>query len=68
MLSYAFSRVRPDAEHLALRGTTADTQRWAASSQWSSLSQTRRILRWIVRRQTRPATMHVVRAALSQAQ
>jgi Uncharacterised nucleotidyltransferase len=67
MLRYARSRVRPDAEHLALRSTTTHTQPWAASSQWSSLSQTRRILRWVVRRQTRPATMHVVRAALVQA-
>jgi hypothetical protein len=68
MLRYAFSRVRPDAGQLALRGATTDTQPWAASSQWSTLSQTRRILRWVVRRQTRPATMHVVRAALAQAQ
>jgi hypothetical protein len=66
MLSYARSRVRPDREHLALRGTTTDAQPWAASSQWSALSQTRRILHWVVRRQTRPATMHVVRAALAQ--
>jgi hypothetical protein len=66
MLSYACSRVLPDAEHVALRKTTAHTQPWAAGSQWSTLSQTRRILRWIVQRQTRPATMHVVRAALAQ--
>jgi hypothetical protein len=67
MLSYAISRVRPDAEQLDLRSTTTDTQPWAAGSQWSTLSQTRRILHWVVRRQTRPATMHVVRAALAQA-
>jgi Uncharacterised nucleotidyltransferase len=68
MLSYARSRMHPDREHLALRDTITNTQPWAASSQWSTLSQTRRILRWLVRRQTRPATMHVVRAALAQAQ
>jgi hypothetical protein len=66
MLSYACSRVLPDAERLASRDTTAHTQPWAAGSQWSTLSQTRRILRWLVQRQMRPATMHVVRAALAQ--
>jgi hypothetical protein len=66
MLSYARSRVRPDAEHLALRDTITATQPWAAGSSWSALSQQRRILRWVVRRQARPATMHVVRAALAQ--
>lgn len=68
MLSYARKRVRPDAEHLALRDTTAITQPWAAGSSWSRLSQTRRILRWVVRRQMRPATMHVVCAALAPVQ
>jgi hypothetical protein len=68
MLSYARSRVRPDAEHLALRSKTTATQPWAGGSSWSTASQTRRILRWVVRRQMRPATMHVVRAALAPAQ
>lgn len=67
MLSYARSRVRPDAEHLALRHATTATQPWTAGSSWSMTSQTRRILRWVVRRQMRPATMHVVRAALAPA-
>ena len=67
MLSYARSRVRPDAEHLALRSTTTATQPWAGGGSWSALSQSRRILRWVVRRQTRPATMYVVRAALALA-
>jgi hypothetical protein len=67
MFSYACSRVRPDREHLELRDTTTKTHAWAASSQWSALSQTQRILRWMVQRQTRPATMHAVRAALAQA-
>jgi hypothetical protein len=66
MLTYACSRVRPSAEHVALRNVTAHTQAWAADSQWAALSQTRRILRWVVQRQMRPATMHVVRAALAQ--
>jgi hypothetical protein len=65
-LRYAVSRVRPSAQHLALRETTAKTQAWASGSQWPTLSQSRRIQRWLGSRQTRPATMHVVRAALAQ--
>jgi hypothetical protein len=68
MLSYARSRVRPDPDRLALRSTTTATQPWASGSSWSALSQWRRILRWVVRRQTRPATMYVVRAALALSQ
>jgi hypothetical protein len=66
MLCYAYSRVRPDAELAATRIVAVDTQAWAAGSQWTRLSQTRRILRWVIQRQMRPATMHVVRAALAQ--
>jgi hypothetical protein len=68
LLSYARSRVRPDAQHLALRKLIVTTQGWAADSQWSSLSQARRILRWMTARQARPATMHVLRAVLKRAQ
>jgi hypothetical protein len=66
MLSYAASRIRPSAEQIAARASSVVTQDWAAGSQWSTLSQTRRILGWIAQRQMRPATMHVVRAALAQ--
>jgi hypothetical protein len=64
MLSYAASRVRPGAAHLASRAASAVTQDWAADNEWSTLSQSRRIARWLVSRQVRPATMHVLRAAL----
>jgi hypothetical protein len=66
MLRFAVGRVRPSAQHLAQRHTLANTQAWAAESQWPRLSQTRRILRWVASRQTRPVTMHAVRAALAR--
>jgi Uncharacterised nucleotidyltransferase len=65
MLSYAANRVRPDAELVAARAAIAVSQDWAAGSQWSTLSQARRIVRWLFSRQIRPPTMHVLRAALA---
>ncbi len=64
---YVASRVRPDAEHVVLREELAKREAWASESRWSRLSQSRRILRWLTSRPTRPATMHAVRAALAQA-
>jgi hypothetical protein len=63
-LSYAASRVRPSAEHLAARAAIVVTEDWAADSAWSTLSHGRRIVRWLGSRQVRPATLHVLRAAL----
>jgi hypothetical protein len=65
MLSYAADRVRPSAEQLAARAASAVTQDWSADSEWSRLSQSRRIARWLTSRQVRPTTMHVLRAALA---
>jgi hypothetical protein len=67
MLSYAASRIRPSAEQLAARAGSAVTQDWAADSQWSTLSQGRRIARWLTSRPIRPMTMHVLRATLAEA-
>lgn len=67
MLKYTVSRVRPSAKHIALRNIDARTESWASSDEWSRLSQSRRILRWVTSRPTRPVTMHVVRAALAHA-
>jgi hypothetical protein len=67
LLAFAASRVRPEAKHVAHREHVAQTEVWAKQAQWSSMSQGRRILRWVTSRQTRPVTMHVVRAALAQA-
>jgi hypothetical protein len=68
LVRFAVSRVRPSAEHVAMREQTAKTQAWAVQSQWARLSQSRRVVRWITSRPTRPATMHAVRAALGQTQ
>lgn len=68
LLAFAASRVRPEAKHMAQRERIAKTEAWAKQGQWSSMSQGRRILRWVTSRPTRPVTMHAVRAALAQAQ
>ena len=66
LLAFAASRVRPKPNHLAHRERNAITEAWAKQDQWSSMSQGRRILRWVTSRQTRPVTMHAVRAAFAQ--
>jgi hypothetical protein len=66
-LEYLASRVRPSAEHIALRARNAKSEAWGSRSQWSHLSQSRRVLQWITSRPTRPVTMLAVRAALAQA-
>jgi hypothetical protein len=67
MLRFALARFRPSTQHIAMRVTITKTQAWASGNQWASLSQGRRMLRWIVSGQARPVTMHAVRAALAQA-
>ena len=66
ILEYTASRLRPGANHAALRRNYAGTIYSADRGSWARLSQGRRILRWIASRQARPATMHSVHAALSQ--
>jgi hypothetical protein len=68
VLEYAVSRVRPSAEHVALRERTAKSEAWASQSQWARLSQGRRIVRWVTSRPPRAVTMHAVSAALRCAQ
>jgi Uncharacterised nucleotidyltransferase len=63
MAQFVVSRVRPGAQHLALRETTVLTQSWASGAAWSSMSQMHRIARWITSRPLRPCTMHAVNAA-----
>lgn len=63
LLRFAARRVRPDQTHLAKRRLLAASQTWAKESEWSSLSQLDRMLRWLTARQTRPATMHAITAA-----
>jgi len=64
-LAYAASRVRPNAGHMAQRKYVATTQTWAKQGEWSSLSQGRRIVRWLASRQTRPTVMHAISAAFA---
>jgi hypothetical protein len=66
LLGFAASRVRPNALHLAHRKQTAASQTWAKQDKWASMSQGRRMLRWLTSRQTRPATMHAIAAAFAQ--
>lgn len=68
MLRFAASRVRPSATLVAKRKELAVSQTWAKQAEWSSLSQSSRILRWLTSRQTRPATMHVITAAFGHLQ
>jgi hypothetical protein len=68
ILEYTASRLRPGANHAALRRNYAGTIYSADRGSWARLSQGRRLLRWIASRQARPVTMHSVHAALSQAQ
>jgi hypothetical protein len=66
VLRYVASRVRPSANHIALRAHVAKSQAWASAGRWSRLSQSRRILQWVTSRPTRPVTMHAIRAAFAQ--
>jgi hypothetical protein len=68
LLEYVASRVRPNTEHIAFREHNAKSEAWAIRGQWSHLSQSRRILRWMTSRPTRPVTMHALRAAFAQSQ
>lgn len=64
---YVWSRIRPSPEHISWRAN-AKSSGWAAGTEWSAMSQGRRILRWLVSRPVRPAAMHAVRAAFTARQ
>lgn len=63
---YAANRLRPDAQQMALRKVAVTTLTWAKQSDWSNMSQGRRILRWLTSRQTRPTIMHVITSAFAR--
>jgi len=65
MTELIYSRIRPREEILRLRKLEIDTQVPAAQSDWGSLSQGQRMLRWVLSKQTRPQTLHAVRTALT---
>ena len=64
-LGFAVSRVRPTQLHLAQRKKVAASEAWAKQAEWSSMPQSRRMLRWLTSRQTRPLTMHAITAAFA---
>jgi Uncharacterised nucleotidyltransferase len=66
-IEYAVRRLRPTAQTMVLREYIANTQNWGKQGDWARLSQSRRILRWLSSRQTRPVTMNAVYAALNYA-
>jgi putative nucleotidyltransferase-like protein len=63
---YILGRVRPDAEARRIRNIDTANAVWAKQSSWHGLPQRYRILRWLISRPTRPATMYVVRETLAQ--
>ncbi len=67
-VEYVAARIGPGKEMLRLRRVMAETQVAAAMTEWSRLSQGRRMIRWLTSRQTRIDTLHAVRTALQQPQ
>lgn len=59
---YAWQRLHPNEQLLAERDYLASTAVPLASSSWSTLSQRRRMLRWLTGRPLRPDTLHAVGA------
>jgi hypothetical protein len=67
MLAYVAARVAPSAETLYLRKAFAAAQPRVSGGSWAQLSHGQRVLRWLLARQPRHATLQPVRAALRDA-
>jgi hypothetical protein len=65
MLRYAYTRVSPSAQTLAMRAQFASWQSLGGDDPWIRQSQLHRMLRWLVSRPPRVETMSSVRAALA---
>lgn len=65
VIEYAVLRIRPNAERLSARKLYAQTEPYLVSNAWAHLSQRERILRWLISRPPRPATIYAVSAALA---
>ncbi len=63
VLRYMRARAFPSSETRAEAKTSENTEAWASNSSWSKMSRPRRVLRWLVSRPPRVATMWSVRAA-----
>jgi hypothetical protein len=66
VIEYAVQRILPNAQRLSARKRFAQTQPYLVSSAWARLSQRERIVRWLISRPPRPATMYAVSEALAQ--
>jgi hypothetical protein len=66
VLRYLQDRLFPSPETRAEAKTGEATQAWASNNAWSKLPRSRRVLRWLVSRPPRVATMWSVRAAWEQ--
>jgi hypothetical protein len=64
MWQYAATRLRPSGETVRLRMTLASVQPHVSGGSWANLSQSRRVLRWVMRRQARHEALQPVTAAL----
>jgi hypothetical protein len=67
LLAYAAARIVPSAETLDLRKAFATLQPRVSGGPWAQMSQSQRLLRWVMSRQARHETLQPVRAALSDA-
>ena len=67
-LRYIIKRIAPGRQALAWRKTALQTNWRLANSKWGRLSQTQRIVRWVIARPPRVDTMTVVNAAFEQPQ
>jgi putative nucleotidyltransferase-like protein len=67
MLAYAVERVLPSAETRYLRNAFATVQPSVSGGRWAQMSQSQRLLRWVMSRQARYETVQPVRVALAQA-
>jgi hypothetical protein len=66
VLRYMHARAFPSREQRQEAKTSETTQAWASMSPWSRLSRGRRVMRWLLSRPPRVATMWSVQAAWEQ--
>ena len=66
MARFVMNRVRPSGEALAIREHTTQTQLAATATRWHHLSQSRRVLQWLISNPPRSFTMVAVRMALGE--
>ena len=66
-LQYALKRIVPGHEMIVARTKISGYEPWRSKSDWSTLSQSRRMVRWLTSRPARIETLSAVKAALAQA-